>query len=96
MTTVPAIEVGRICVKVAGREDGHRCVIVDLIDKNFVLTTGPKEITGVKRRRVNVSHLEPTERTVKIERGASDGDVAKAIKAEKQTEEMKKTVKPKF
>ena len=96
MTALPAIEVGRICVKVAGREAGHKCVIVDLIDKNFVLATGPQEITGVKRRRVNVRHLEPTERSLKIERGANDGDVAKAIEAEKQTEEMKKTVKPNF
>ncbi|UCD96396.1 MAG: 50S ribosomal protein L14e [Candidatus Bathyarchaeota archaeon] len=93
---MPAIEVGRICVKVAGREAGHKCVIVDLIDKNFVLATGPKEITGVKRRRVNVRHLEPTERSLKIERGANDDDVAKAIKADKQTEEMKQTVKPNF
>ena len=96
MTALPAIEVGRICVKLAGRKAGHKCVIVDLIDKNFVLATGPKEITGVKRRRVNVRHLEPTEGSLKIERGANDGDVAKAIEAEKQTEEMKKTVKPNF
>jgi large subunit ribosomal protein L14e len=96
VTTLPAIEVGRICVKLAGREAGHKCIIVDLIDKNFVLATGPKEITGVKRRRVNVRHIEPTELSLKIERGANDDDVVKAIKTEKQTEEMKKTVKPNF
>jgi large subunit ribosomal protein L14e len=26
---MPAIEVGRVCVKVAGRESGRKCVIVE-------------------------------------------------------------------
>ncbi|RLG97572.1 50S ribosomal protein L14e, partial [Candidatus Bathyarchaeota archaeon] len=57
---MPAVEVGRICVKIAGREDGRKCIVVDVIDKNFALITGPKQITGVKRRRVNINHIEPT------------------------------------
>jgi len=76
---LPAIEVGRICVKIAGREAGKRCVIVDIIDKNFVLITGPKSITGVKRRRVNINHIKPTEEKIKIRRGASDDEVAEAL-----------------
>ena len=48
---MPAIEVGRVCVKVAGRESGKKCVIVDVMDKSFVVVTGPKKVTGVKRRR---------------------------------------------
>jgi large subunit ribosomal protein L14e len=58
---MPAIEVGRICVKVTGRETGRKCVILDVIDRNFALVTGPKSITGIKRRRVNINHIEPTE-----------------------------------
>ena len=77
---MPAIEVGRICVKTRGREAGKLCVIVDVIDKNFVLVTGPKEITGVRRRRANINHLKPTEKKVKIRRGASDEEVIKALK----------------
>lgn len=76
---MPAIEVGRICVKTSGREAGKRCVLVEIIDKNFVLITGPKSITGVKRRRANVNHITPTEETIKIRRGASDEDVAEAL-----------------
>lgn len=76
---MPAVEVGRVCVKVAGRETGKRCVIVDIIDKNFVLITGPKSVTGVKRRRVNINHIKPTEEKIKIKRGASDEEVAKAL-----------------
>ena len=31
---MPAIEKGRVCVKIAGRESGKKCVIVDVIDEN--------------------------------------------------------------
>lgn len=76
---MPAIEVGRICVKIKGREAGRRCVILDIIDKNFVLVTGPKNVTGIRRRRVNINHLKPTEEVIKIRRGASDEEVYKAL-----------------
>lgn len=91
---MPAIEVGRICVKIAGREAGKRCVIVDVIDKNFVLLTGPFKVSGVKRRRVNVSHIEPTEVKVDIKRGATDEEVTGALKAAGRLEEMASIVKP--
>ncbi len=84
---MPAIEVGRVCVKVTGREGGKRCVIVDLIDKNFVLVTGPRSVTGVKRRRVNVNHIKPTEEKVKVKRGATDEEVAQALGVTEEPEE---------
>ncbi len=79
---MPAIEVGRVCVKIAGREAGKKCIIVDVIDKNFLLTTGPKQVNGVKRRRVNISHVEPTEKKVDIRRGESDEEITKALDEE--------------
>jgi len=87
---MPAIEVGRICVKILGREAGRKCLIVDLIDKNFVLITGPKDLSGIKRRRANVNHIEPTEDKIDIVRGASDEDVIEALKAADKVEEMKR------
>jgi large subunit ribosomal protein L14e len=81
---MPATDIGRICVKLSGREAGKKCIIVDVIDKNFVLVAGPKQINGVKRRRVNVSHIEPTERKVNISRGESDEQLAKALDEETQ------------
>lgn len=74
------MEVGRVCVKLAGREAGKKCVIVDVIGKNYVLVTGPKSLNGVKRRRCNIKHLEPLDIVVKIEKNAPDKDVEKAIK----------------
>jgi len=91
---VPAIEVGRICVKLAGREAGRKCVIVDIIDKSFVLVTGPKNVTGVKRRRANVNHIEPLQDKIQIKRGASDEEVLEALKASGKLDEMAQMVKP--
>jgi len=79
---LPAIDIGRVCVKIAGREAGKKCVIVEVIDKNFVLVTGPKKVNGVKRRRVNVNHIEPTEKTVKVRKGESDEEILKALDEE--------------
>jgi large subunit ribosomal protein L14e len=91
---VPAIEVGRVCVKLSGREAGRKCVIVDVIDKNFVLITGPKTVTGVKRRRVNINHIEPLIDKIEIKRGASDEEVIEALKASGKLETMAQIVKP--
>jgi large subunit ribosomal protein L14e len=86
---MPAIEVGRICVKQLGRESGKKCVIIDVMDKSFILITGPKKITGVKRRRVNLNHLMPLEDKLDVKRGASDDEVAQTIEAAGKTEFMK-------
>jgi large subunit ribosomal protein L14e len=86
------IEVGRICVKLLGREAGKKCIIVDVIDKNFALITGPKGITGVRRRRTNVDHLESTSETVELKKGASDDEVEKALTKAKKTKFMKEDV----
>ena len=91
---MPAIEIGRISVKIAGREAGKRCVILDIVDKNFVLVTGAQKVSGVKRRRVNVNHVEPTQTKIDIKRGATDEEVAEALKAAGRLEEMAATVKP--
>jgi large subunit ribosomal protein L14e len=79
---MPAIEVGSVCVKIAGREAGKKCVVVDVIDKNFVLVTGPQKVNGVKRRRVNINHIEPTNKRVKINRGENDEQIAQAMDSE--------------
>jgi large subunit ribosomal protein L14e len=88
---MPAIEVGRICVKVAGRELGKKCVIVDVMDKSFVMVTGPKKVTGVKRRRANINHVAPTEDTIQIKRGASDEEVTQILEAASKLEIMTET-----
>ena len=77
---MPAFEVGRLCVKTTGRDAGKRCVIIDLMDKNFALVTGPKNVSGVRRRRVNVNHLKPLEERIQIEKGATDEQIITLLK----------------
>ncbi len=89
---VASVEVGRVCVKLSGREAGQKCVIVDVIDKNFVLVTGPQKLTGVKRRRTNLKHLEPTSEAIDIKKGASDEDVAKIAEKAKKTTFLKEAM----
>jgi large subunit ribosomal protein L14e len=71
------VEVGRVCVKLAGHEAGRRCVVVDVLDSVYVVVSGP----GVKRRRCNIAHLEPLEQKVEIAKGGPDEEVKRALEA---------------
>ena len=90
---MPIIEVGRICVKLYGREAGRKCIIVDSVDKNFVLVTGPKEVTGVRRRRTNIKHIEPTPIKIDIKKGADDKEILEALQKANQLDYIKNPVK---
>lgn len=69
-----AIEVGRIVTKIMGREAGRKAVITNIIDRNFVEISGPESLTGVKRRRVNINHIEPSEHLIKLTKKKNDDD----------------------
>ena len=71
-----------------GREAGYYCVIVDIIDKNYLLVDGLK----VRRRRVNFNHIEPIADTVDIKKGASHEKVEEAIKKAKLEKKMNEIV----
>ncbi len=86
---MPAIEIGRICIKTTGKEQGRKCVVVDIIDQNFVLVTGPKSLSGVKRRRTNIKHLMPTDKIINIQKGASDEEILNQLKNSNLTDFMK-------
>ncbi len=72
------IEVGRVCLKIAGREAGRYCVVLKKIDDNFVLITGPKLLTGVRRKKCNIQHLEPLPFVIEVKEEASDEEVIAA------------------
>lgn len=80
-----SIEIGSLYIKTTGKDKGKRCIIVDLVDKNFVLVTGPPKITGVKRRRVNLKHLSPTEEKIEIKKGATDKEIEQVLTKGKST-----------
>ena len=81
-------DIGRLCVKTLGREAGHYCVIVDIIDKNYLLIDGIK----VRRRRVNYKHIEPIAETIEIKKGASHEEVEAAVKKAKLEKKMNEIV----
>ena len=71
---MPAIENGRVCVKLFGRDSGRLCVITDVVDEKFskILAVGRK-----KKRRVNIRHLKPLEH--KLELKESDEALLKKL-----------------
>ena len=71
-----AIDIGRVCKKTQGREKGELCVIIDLVDRNYVVVAGP----NVKRRRVNMDHIIPLDNFVNIQRNATDEEVVGALR----------------
>ena len=83
-----AYDIGRLCVKTTGREAGKYCVIVEIIDKNYLLIDGLQ----VRRRRVNYNHVEPLTETIEISKGASHKEVEDAIKKAELTKKMDETV----
>ncbi|KXH75173.1 MAG: 50S ribosomal protein L14e [Candidatus Thorarchaeota archaeon SMTZ-45] len=72
-------ETGRVCVKTMGREAGSLCVVVSMKDDSYVVITGPKHLSGVRRRSCNTRHLEPLETILSITSDADDKAVEKAI-----------------
>lgn len=71
------LEVGRVCMKIAGREAGKYCVVLKPAgktksEKSFVFVTGPRLLTGVKRRKSNIDHLKATEYKLEVSEGAAD------------------------
>ena len=75
--TMSIFEVGRLCVKIAGRDAGRTCVVVEAVGQGYVVVDG-----DVRRKKVNVRHLEPLDRTVSVKSKASSADVKKAFEKE--------------
>lgn len=68
-------DIGRVCMKIAGRDAKEIGVVVDVLDKTYVLIDGQ-----VRRKKCNMSHLEPLTQTVDLKKGASHDEVVSALK----------------
>jgi len=58
------LEVGRVCIKLAGREARKVCCVVEKVDNKYVIIEG-----DVKKRKCNISHLEPLDKVLDISKG---------------------------
>jgi large subunit ribosomal protein L14e len=93
-------EIGRLCVKIAGRDAGMKCVIIDVVNKNIVLIDGQ-----TRRRKCNVKHLEPLKTVLKVSKNAPRAEIIRVFKTLKiviketkpkpKTQRTKKTRKKK-
>ena len=88
------IEIGRLIVKIAGRDAGQKGLIVDILEGNYVMIDGQ-----VRRRKCNITHIEPLNKIIKIKKGDSHDNVVKALKAEgievKESKKKEKSVSEK-
>ena len=78
------IEVGQICMKIAGRDAGKLGVIIEILDDTFVTMDGE-----VRRRKVNIKHIEPIMKKVDIKSKASSSEVLKALGIEEKKKSKK-------
>ncbi len=69
------IDVGRVCLKIAGRDAGKYGVIVKKIDSNFVMIDGQ-----TRRKKCNIKHLEPLDQKVKITQDAPHASIVSELK----------------
>ena len=67
-------QVGRLCLKIAGRDAGKTCVVVEALNNNFVMIDGE-----TRRRKVNVKHLEAVNKSIKIKSKASHAEIKTAF-----------------
>tara|TARA_Y100000310_G_C20277259_1_gene620867 strand:+ start:150 stop:587 length:438 start_codon:yes stop_codon:yes gene_type:complete len=85
------IEVGRLAVKIAGRDAGKQSVILDILDDNNVLIDG-----ATRRRKCNTKHLFLLDQKIEISKKANHEDIKaafKKLKIEALTTKPKKEVK---
>ena len=88
-----AITVGRVCVKTAGKDAAKYCVITEILDESNVMITGPKDLNGIKLKKCNILHIDPTSDVLKIKAKADDAEVIKAIDTAKLTDKIKAGIK---
>ena len=84
------MDIGRVCVKLAGRDSGKKCVIISVVDANTVMIDG-----ATRRRKCNVKHLEPLAQVLEIAENASSKDICAALEIPvKDAKAKQKAVRP--
>ncbi len=88
------IEIGRLCVKTAGRDSGCKCAVIEILDDNYVMIDGE-----TRRRKCSVAHLEPLDQVIQIEKNAPHSAVSKEFEKlglkVRETKPKEKTERPK-
>jgi len=83
------VQIGRVCLINYGPYEGKLCVILDVIDQNRALVSGPS--SGVPRQALNFKRMALTDFRIRINRSARNKVVAKALETEKIKEKWEQT-----
>ncbi|HJX05436.1 MAG TPA: 50S ribosomal protein L14e [Candidatus Nanoarchaeia archaeon] len=87
-------ELGRMCVKIAGRDAGKRCLVIDVLDDKNVMIDGE-----TRRRKCNIKHLEPLDKVLSVNKNAPKPEVIRLFKEMgielKESKPKKKLERPK-
>jgi len=83
------VQIGRVCLINYGPYTGKLCVILDVIDQNRALISGPT--SGVPRQALNFKRMSLTNFRVKINRGSRNKVVSNALAKDKTLEKWEKT-----
>lgn len=82
--TSDIFEIGRICIKLSGKDAGKLCVVIDLVNEITVFVDGYS-----RRKKCNLKHLEQTEYVVNIFRGITHDDLIRVLESENMPPELK-------
>ena len=74
------VELGRVCLIRGGPDKGKLCTIVDVIDSQRALVSGPASLTGVTRQQLTFRNLVLTD--LKVDSGLNAKDKVLAAKWE--------------
>lgn len=89
------LTVGRLVVKIAGRDAGRTGVIVSILDEKHVLIDG-----GTRRKKANVNHLELLAQTIELKDNATRDEVKKTFEQLQlpvwETKKKPATVRPRL
>ena len=72
---MPALEIGRVCLKTKGRKAGEKVVVLGT-EKGFAIVEGANH----KKKRCNPRHLFPTGEKLSVSKSTSSEEVKKLLK----------------
>ncbi len=92
------VKIGQVAIKTAGRDAGKACIVVEILENNYVTIDGQ-----TRRKKCNTEHLFFLNKETKLKKGASTEEAQKALKElgfetetkSKKKDKKEKTSKPK-
>jgi len=85
------VEIGRVVFINFGEDYGKLATIINVIDNNTVLVDGPRALTGVGRKTVNIKRLTLTDIKLDVGVHAREKSLKKAFEKQNVLNEWKKS-----